>query len=343
MANRHVDRKEDHLRIVLDENSSKSAVTTGLEAVRFVHCALPEIDFDAIDLSMEFVGKRIAAPVLVSSMTGGPARTAEINHNIAAVCQALGLPFGVGSQRVALEHDTIAGLGPELRAIAPDVPILGNLGAAQLRGDDSIDKARRAVEMIGADALFIHLNPLQEAVQPEGDRNWSGVFDRIVEIAATLEVPVAVKEVGFGLSAPLCRQLNDAGVAILDVAGAGGTNWARVEAARVSEDRRSLGATFADWGIPTADAIRQARSAAPGATIIGSGGLKSGLDIARAIRLGADLGGIAAGLLKDAMTSQAELQARLEAVVEELRITCFVTGARTLDDLKAAELQPAAT
>jgi len=315
-------------------------VTTGLEHVRFAHCALPDLDLDGIDLSMEFLGRQIAAPVLVSSMTGGPEKTAEINHNIAAACQALGLPFGVGSQRVALDHGSFAGLGPELRRIAPDVPILGNLGAAQLRGDAALDKAHRAVEMIGADALYIHLNPLQEAVQPEGDRDWSGLFDRIAMLAAKLEVPVAVKEVGFGLSADLCRRLFDVGVTILDVAGAGGTNWARVEAARVSGDRASLGATFADWGIPTADAILAVREACPEAVVIGSGGLKSGLDIARALRLGADVGGIAAGLLKDAMDSQADLQARLATVVEEVRITCFCTGSGDLAALKSAELMP---
>jgi len=317
-------------------------VTTGLEQVRFAHSALPELDLDAIDLSLEFLGRRISAPVLVSSMTGGPERTAEINHNIAAACQALGLPFGVGSQRVALEHEHVAGLGPELRRIAPDVPILGNLGAAQLRGAEALDKARRAVEMIRADALFIHLNPLQEAVQPEGDRDWSGLFDRIALLAEKLDVPMVVKEVGFGLAPDLCRRLCDAGITLLDVAGAGGTNWARVEAARVPSERQSLGATFADWGIPTAEAIVGARAACPEATIIGSGGLKSGLDVARALRLGADLGGIAAGLLKDAMGSHAALESRLATVVEELRITCFCTGSSDLAALKRAALLPAA-
>ncbi len=340
MGNHHVERKEDHIRIVLDRKSSQSALTTGLEAVRFLHNALPDLDLGEIDLSCTLAGRRIAAPVLVSSMTGGPVRTAEINHNIAAACQALGLPFGVGSQRVALDHGGMAGLGPELRRIAPDVPIFGNLGAAQLRGDDAFDMARRAVEMIGADALFIHLNPLQEAIQPEGDRNWRGLFDRIAALAETLGVPVAVKEVGFGLSASLCRRLHEAGVQILDVAGAGGTNWARVEAARATPDRHALGATFADWGIPTAQAIRHARAAVPHATIIGSGGLSSGLDVARAIRLGADIGAIAAGVLKDAIASQGDLEARLSAVVEELRITCFCTGSADLDALRRADLLP---
>ncbi len=338
MTNRHVDRKEDHIRIVLDRASSRSGVTTGLENVRFVHCALPELDLDAIDLSLDFLGRRISAPVLVSSMTGGPDRTAAINHNIAAVCQDLGLPFGVGSQRVALDHGSVAGLGADLRRLAPDVPILGNLGAAQLHGADALDRARRAVEMIEADALFIHLNPLQEAVQPEGDRNWSGLFDRIAMLAEKLEAPIAVKEVGFGLSSALCRRLFEAGLTILDVAGAGGTNWARVEAARATPERKGLGATFADWGIPTAKAIQGARAACPEATVIGSGGVSSGLDVARALRLGADLGGIAAGLLKDAAASEDNLRARLARVIEELRITCFCTGSPDLAALKASPL-----
>lgn len=336
------DRKDEHLSVVLEQRFKRSERTTGLEAVEFVHCALPEIHLDEVDVSTTFLGKRISAPLLVSSMTGGPSRASEINQNLARVCEAMGLPFAVGSQRVAIEDGGDSGLDASLRDLAPTVPILGNLGAAQFNRGFGPDQAQRAVEMIGADALYIHLNPLQEAVQPEGDRDWSALFDKITHVATRLTVPIAVKEVGSGISAGLARRFVDAGIRIIDVAGAGGTNWAAVEAARIEDPhRKRLANAFANWGIPTADAVIAVRAACPDATVIASGGIRSGIDVAKALRIGADLAAQAAGVLPAASQSPEALQSHFETTIEELRVACFCTGSRDITALKTAELQPA--
>jgi isopentenyl-diphosphate delta-isomerase len=333
-------RKDEHLSVVLGRRNRQTDKTTGFEAMEFAHCALPDIHLDDVNVTTSFLGKPINAPLLVSSMTGGPSRAAAINENIARTCEALKLPFAVGSQRVAIEQNQTSGLDRTLRSLAPSVPILGNLGAAQLNRGFGHEEALRAVEMIDADALYIHLNPLQEAVQPEGDKDWSGLFDKIAAIADGLPVPVAVKEVGSGISASLAQQFVGAGITIIDVAGAGGTNWAAVEAARIEDKEQArLANAFADWGIPTANAVLEARSACPVATIIASGGIRSGIDIAKAIRAGADLAGQAAGLLPAANTSSDALIDHFETTIEELRVTCFCTGSRDLFALKSAELQ----
>ena len=333
------DRKNQHLDIVLG-GLGRGGARTGLDDVAFVHVALPELHMDEIDLSTAFLGRRIAAPLLVSSMTGGPARAEAINRNLARACAALGLPLAVGSQRVAIEAGEAGGLGAELRRLAPEVPLLANFGAAQLNTGFGAEEAQRAVEMIGADALIIHLNPLQEAVQPEGDRDWRGLLHRIEALARALPVPVVAKEVGSGLSGAVARRLWDAGVRILDVAGAGGTSWAAVEAERATSARQAAVArAFADWGLPTAQAIAGVRAACPEAVVIGSGGIRDGLDVARAIRLGADLVGQAGGLLEAATQSPEAVVEHFETVIAQLRVACFCTGSRDLAALRQAELQ----
>lgn len=334
------DRKDEHLSVVLGKRHRISGKSTGFEALDFVHCALPEMRLDDVDVTTSFLGKRISAPLLVSSMTGGPARAVSINENLARACEVLKLPFAVGSQRVAIEEGGAGGLSRSLRTLAPSVPILGNLGAAQLNRGFGVTEALKAVEMIDADALYIHLNPLQEAVQPEGDGDWRGLFEKIVAVADGLPVPLAIKEVGSGISAALARRFVDAGIAIIDVAGAGGTNWAAVEAARMDDpDRARLANAFADWGIPTARAVWEARAACPNATIIASGGIRNGIDIAKAIRCGADLAGQAAALLDAANTSPDTLIRHFETTIEELRVSCFCTGSANLSALQSAELQ----
>lgn len=333
-------RKSEHLRIVAEGRGVQQGVATGLDAIRFLHTALPEIDYDAIDLSTRFLGRKMRAPLLVSAMTGGPAEAARINAHIAEACAALGIALSVGSQRIAVEHGDAGGLGRDLRVRAPAIPILGNIGAVQLNYAIGPDEARRAVDMIEADALILHLNPLQEAIQPGGDRNFAGLLPRIEALARALPVPLGVKEVGAGLSAPVARRLMDAGVAILDVAGAGGTSWARVEGERGDERLRALAAPFHDWGIPTADALR---AVAPlmtgGATLIGSGGIRHGLDVARVLRLGADLAGQAAGVLAPARHSTEALADHLDDIVTQLRIAMFCTGSADLAALRHAPLQ----
>jgi isopentenyl-diphosphate Delta-isomerase len=333
------DRKNEHLDVVLS-GKARSRRPTGFDDIVFQHVALPELDLDAIDLSTPFLGKRMAAPLLVSSMTGGPARAAAINHNLAIACQELGIALAVGSQRVAIENGELAGFGAELRRHAPDIPLLGNFGAAQLNLGFGVEQARRAVEMIGADALIIHLNPLQEAVQPEGNRNWRGLLERIETLVRALPVPVVVKEVGSGISGPLARQLLDLGVAAIDVAGAGGTSWAAVEGHRArTPQQAAIAQAFTDWGIPTARAIRDVRAHCPDAMIIGSGGIRDGLDVAKAIRLGADVVGQAAGVLDAAIQSPQAVVDHLSIVIAQLRVACFCTGSGNLAALRQAALQ----
>ncbi|SMQ65142.1 isopentenyl-diphosphate delta-isomerase [Devosia lucknowensis] len=332
------DRKNEHLDIVLD-GRGVSRTTTGFDDIVFEHYALPELDLDAIDLNTQFLGKRINAPLLVSSMTGGPARASAINAHLAEACQHLGIALAVGSQRVAIESGDVGGLGAELRRHAPDIPILANFGAAQLNLGFGVDEARRAIEMIGADALIIHLNPLQEAVQPEGDRNWRGLFAHIETLAARLDEPLVIKEVGAGISGRLARRLADAGVSVIDVAGAGGTSWAAVESERCKDPRQAaIGRAFADWGIPTATAIADVRAACPDTTIVGSGGIRNGLDAAKAIRLGADVVGQAAGVLQAATISAQAVIDHVSVTTAQLRIACFCTGSANLKALRTAAL-----
>lgn len=333
------DRKNQHLDVILEGKGGSQSIKTGFERVAFVHAALPELDLDAIDLSATFLGKRLRAPLLISSMTGGPARATEINRNLAIASSQLGIALAVGSQRVAIEGADAGGLGKELRRLAPDIPLLGNFGAAQLNKGFGIDEARRAVEMIEADALIIHINPLQEAVQPEGDRDWRGLLQKIGAIARQLEVPVVVKEVGAGISGELARRLIDEGVSAIDVAGAGGTSWAAVEAGRITDpSRAAIARAFSDWGRPTAEAIVDVRGACPDAFVIGSGGIRDGIDCAKAIRLGANIVGQAAGALAAAIQSPEAVIAHFTVMIEQLRICCFCTGSPDLETLRQAPL-----
>lgn len=338
------DRKDRHLDIVLAQRAESPRVASGFDAIRFEHQALPELDLGDIDLSRDFLGRRLKAPILISSMTGGPGRSAAINHHLAEAAQARGIALAVGSQRIAIEGRGAGGLDASLRRRAPDVPILANLGAAQFVLGYGVDEARRAVEMIEADALIVHLNPLQEAVQTDGDRNWKGALAAIGALVRALPVPVVVKEVGAGLSASVALRLVEVGVSVLDVAGAGGTSWAAVEAERAATPAaRETALLFADWGIPTASAIAAVRAACPDAFVIGSGGVRHGLDAARAIRLGADLVGQAAAGLAAAQASPEAIAAHFEQVETELRIACFCTGSKDLAALRTARLQPAST
>lgn len=332
-------RKDEHIDHVLAGRGAGSG-TSGLEAVLFEHQALPELDLDAVDLSAALLGLPLRAPFLISSMTGGPARAAAINIRLAEAAEALGVALAVGSQRVALEHGGGSdGLGADLRRRAPSVPLLANLGAVQFVKGFGLDQARAAVEMIGADALILHLNPLQEAVQEGGDRDWRGVGEAIARVAEAFPGRLVVKETGAGISARAAERLALAGVAAIDVAGAGGTNWGLVEGARGQEARtRSLADAFAGWGVPTARSILNARRHAPGLEVIGSGGVRDGLDAARAIRLGASVVGQAAGILEAATRSTEAVVDHIETVTAQLRLACFCTGSRDLAALAQAPL-----
>lgn len=334
------DRKDQHLDVVLS-GRGRHARDAGFDAVRFVHEALPDIDHDKIDLGADFLGKRLKAPLLISAMTGGPARAEAINARLAEAAQHLGIALAVGSQRTALEGASSAGLDISLRRRAPDTLILSNIGAAQLTRGFGVDEARRAVEMIGADGLIVHLNPLQEACQPEGDRDWWGVGAALEALIRKLDAPVVVKETGAGLSGRAARRLIDIGAAAVDVAGAGGSNWGLIEGERATEAAdRSHALAFADWGTPTAHAIVDVRRACPEAVVIGSGGVRDGLDVARAIRLGADVAGQAAGVVVAATVSTEAVVDHFQIVIRQLRTACFCTNSPNLASLRRAALQP---
>lgn len=330
-----VRRKDEHLDLALAQQGRAGG---GFDHVRFAHCALPELDLEAVSIATSFLSRELPAPFMVSSMTGGPARGGEVNRNLAEACEALGLPVAVGSQRVALEDAGSAGFR-DLRRVAPTTLLFGNIGGAQLAKGWGVDEARRAVEMLQADGLFVHLNPLQEAVQAGGDVDWRGVLGGIERLAKGLDKPLLVKEVGFGLSADVARRLVDAGAAGLDVAGAGGTDWAAIETRRSREaSAREVGAAFAGWGLRTAEALVEVRQACPDTLLIGSGGVRDGVDSAKAIRLGADLVGQAGPVLRAALTSTEAVLGHFAALMRQLRIACFCTGSADLAALKTARL-----
>ena len=332
-------RKDDHLDIVLGRQGGAHGVANGFDAIRFEHCALPELDMAAVDLRSNLLGIQLHAPLLISSMTGGAERATAINRHLAEAAQALGIAMGVGSQRVGLRSGNDQGLTRELRRLAPDIALLSNIGAAQLLEKDGMDLARRAVDNLQADALIIHLNPLQEAVQAEGDKDWRGVLEAIRRTVDSVGVPVIVKEVGAGLSAQVAVAVVQAGVRVIDVAGCGGTSWAAVEAERAALPAdREVAMAFADWGIPTATSLAMVRKVLPDVTLIASGGIRNGVDAAKAVRMGADLVGQAAGVLHDATLSTAAVIEHFEIVIRQLRIACFCTGSVDLTALRHARL-----
>jgi isopentenyl-diphosphate delta-isomerase len=326
-------RKADHIQINLKEDV-QSGLTTGLETYFFLHEALPEIDLESVDLSQTIFGKKLRAPILISSMTGGTEEAGQINQVLATAAQATGIAMGLGSQRAAIEHPELAPTF-QVRKVAPDILLFANLGAVQLNHGYSVSHCQRAVDMIEADALILHLNPLQEAVQPEGDTHYAGLLSKIEAVCKALPVPVIAKEVGWGISGETAQRLVDAGVAAIDVAGAGGTSWTQVEMYRAQNPSQArLAATFRQWGIPTAESLRLVRAACPEIPLIASGGLRNGLDIAKCIALGAAMGGMAGPFLKAASQS---VEATLTAIHEtqrELQVTLFASGAANLNALK---------
>jgi isopentenyl-diphosphate delta-isomerase len=330
-------RKKEHLEICLDTGSVSSGATTGLDRYRFVHNALPELDLDEIDVQTTFLGKPLQAPILISSMTGGFDLARKVNRNLAAAAQRLGIAMGVGSQRVAIEAPQAAD-SFQVRDVAPDIPLFANLGAVQFNYGYGIEQCRRAVAMIGADALILHLNVLQEAMQPEGNRNFRGLTDKIAAVCRELEVPVIAKEVGNGICVEVAQRLHGAGVAAIDVAGRGGTAWSAVEAQRAAQEGKRYSNTFTDWGIPTEEALVGVRSALPTVPLIASGGIRSGLDIAKAIALGADLGAFGQPLLAAALESSDKVVEHISAVIHELKVSMLCAGARDLASLRKVTL-----
>jgi isopentenyl-diphosphate delta-isomerase len=326
-------RKADHLRVCLEEDV-QGRQSTGFERYQFAHCCLPELDRRDINITTQFLGKALGAPLLISSMTGGTELAQLINYRLAAVAQQYGLAMGVGSQRVAIENPEVVSTFA-VRSIAPDILLFANLGAVQLNYRYGVKECLQIVEWLEADALVLHLNPLQECVQTNGDTNFKGLLGKIEQLCQALPVPVIAKEVGNGISAVMAQRLMEAGIAAIDVAGAGGTSWAKVESERAHDQlQRRLGKTFANWGIPTADCITSIRSIAPTIPLIASGGLRNGLDVAKAIALGADLAGLALPFLQAAAESEIALAQLVEALIAEISTVLFCTGSATLSDLR---------
>ena len=331
-------RKKEHLELCLDTQSVSSPSSTGLEAYRFIHNALPELDIDEIDLATTFLGKRLKAPILISSMTGGFDLARKVNRNLAAAAQKLGLAMGVGSQRVAIE-EAAAATSFQVRDVAPDILLLGNLGAVQLNYGYGVEQCRRAVAMIGADGLILHLNVLQEAVQPEGNRNFKGLTGKIAAVCRELDVPVIAKEVGNGISVDVAMRLQRAGVKAIDIAGKGGTSWSAVEAQRgAARQGHAPDTAFADWGIPTEEALISVRAALPEMQLVASGGIRSGVDIAKSIALGADIAAFGQPLLAAALESSEKVVEYISGIIHELKVSMLCAGAANLAALRQAPL-----
>lgn len=330
-------RKADHIKINLEQDVH-SALTSGLENYHFVHEALPELDLNRLDTSLNLFNKKLSSPILISSMTGGTSEAETINLRLAEAAQECEIAMGVGSQRAAIEHPEQAKTF-QVRRVAKDILLFANLGAVQLNYGYGIDQCKQAVDMIEADALYLHLNPLQEAVQDAGDTNFEGLAKRIEEICKKLEVPVIAKEVGWGISERTAKLLSDCGVQAIDVAGAGGTSWSQVEMHRAPDEfTRQLAATFVGWGIPTAESILNVKKATPDMTIFASGGIKDGLDIAKCIALGATLGGMAGNFLKAAAISTEKAIDVMKLTKRQIEVTMFACGVDNLESLQVGKL-----
>jgi len=325
-------RKVEHVQIVAQKDEMDRRKFY-FDDIRLTHRALPEIDLKAIDPSVEFMDKKLSFPLLISSMTGGGDKLfRKINTNLAAAAEAEGVAMGVGSQRIFFTEPT-AKSSFDLRSVAPTALLFSNLGAVQFNEDMTLQHARAVVQILKADALCLHLNPLQEAVQPEGDTNFSNLRKKIGEIVQGLEVPVIVKEVGAGISVADAKLLIEAGVKYIDVAGTGGTSWSRIEGER-SEDP-SLGQLFQDWGLPTPTALKQL--APLNVTLIASGGIRSGLDMAKAVILGASLCGLARPFLNPAMESGDEVRKVIQRLKREFVTAMFLLGADRVEKIKGRE------
>jgi isopentenyl-diphosphate delta-isomerase len=329
-------RKKDHISLAIGD-AARSTADSGFEKYRFEHNALPEIDFTEVDASTNFLGRKLKIPLIISALTGGSDRE-KINRNLAGVANDFGLGMAVGSQRIALEDRSFED-SFKIRRYAPNILLFANLGAVQLNYGYSTEECKRVADMIEADALVLHLNPLQEVFQVDGNVNFSGLLKKIEKICAALKYPIIVKEVGYGISASVAKQLQNAGVYATDVAGAGSVSWSGIESGR-SDDIvvKSAADAFCGWGNPTVECIKSVAEIRKNMKIIASGGIKTGVDIAKSIALGADLCGGASDFLRKIMISHSDCENYAESLTLELKTAMFCTGCRNIHELKKAKL-----
>ncbi|MEM3736965.1 MAG: type 2 isopentenyl-diphosphate Delta-isomerase [Candidatus Bathyarchaeia archaeon] len=329
-------RKLDHIKICLERGVQFKTVTAGFEDVHLIHRALPEVNLREVDTTSKLLGHPLTAPIIIEAMTGGTPEAEKLNATLAEAAEKFSIGMGVGSQRAALENPHLTQTYAIVRDKAPNAFIMANLGCSQLLKGNCLEQAEKAVEMIKADALAVHLNPLQEAVMVEGQTDFKGSLGVIKEIAQTLKSPVVAKETGAGVAAEEARLLEGAGVKAIDVGGAGGTSWSAVEyyRARSSGNERGeqLGSTFWDWGIPTVPSLIEVRSST-NLTVIASGGIRSGIEAAKALALGADAVGIALPLLKAAVRGRKQTFKAIQRIVEELKVAMFLAGAASVKEL----------
>jgi isopentenyl-diphosphate delta-isomerase len=335
-------RKDEHIYLVSTENV-ESHDTTWFEHVSFVHNAIPELNLNDVNIASEFLGRQISAPVIIGAMTGGTELTKKINVSLAKVAQKFKIPMMVGSQRVILRHPESKESFSAVRKHAPDIPIVGNLGIAQIATSENFEYVSEVIENIKADALAIHLNVIQELIQPEGDKIFSGVYDNIKLLRDQYDIPIVIKETGCGISREVAQKLVETGIDIIDVSGVGGTSWVAVEYYRAKKEniqsKMDLGELYWDWGIPTAASIIEVNSVVnkfpnTNIKIIGSGGIRNGIDIAKALRLGADYAALARPFLMAALEGQESIDDLIEKLLRELKITMLLTSSKKIEELK---------
>jgi isopentenyl-diphosphate delta-isomerase len=345
-------RKQEHVELTLTKDVAFQHKTAGFERWDFQHNALPELDFSEVDPSTTFLGKKLSFPFVISSMTGGYEDATRINRQLAEVCAEMHLAMGVGSQRQALEDKKFHRSFSVVREVAPAIAVFGNIGGAEVAKLKDASGVKRLADLIGANAFAVHLNPLQELLQPEGNPHFRGLLNGIEMLVKELPIPLIVKEIGAGISLSVAKRLVDVGVRIIDVAGSGGTSWAGVEILRRSKNSRrdrdarkqrdEPGDVFWDWGIPTVDALRQVcslRIQVPSLTVISSGGVTNGLEVGKSIAFGADLAGSARPMLKTLETGGKELlTATISKWEHQLKGAMFLTGSRTIQDLQRQQL-----
>jgi isopentenyl-diphosphate Delta-isomerase len=332
----NISRKDEHLESCLNKDMSYKALSSGFENYSFIHNALPEVSLNEIDVSTFFLGKKLNMPIMISPITGGTENAVVINKRLAEAAQFCQIPMGIGSQRVLIEN-ALLNESFQIRDIAPDILLFSNLGAVQLNYGFDLSDCIKAIDMIGADGLMLHLNPMQEAFQPEGNHDFSGLFKKINHIAQNLKKPLLLREVGFGISKDVAIRLKTLKIAAIDVGGSGGTSWIEIERDRLRDKSLAkISQDFLDWGIPTTESIKVVKKFCPGTPIIASGGIRSGLDVAKSIALGADIAGIALPMLQMAQKSTQAIIDYIREIETGLKIAMFGIGAKNISRLKNA-------